>query len=110
MRNVLVLGAVVMLAACNGTSNKYLDGNKLSDSSNAEGRALVKFFNEDNGKMYCVPNLSESQLVEFKAKLPGMLLSNAFIHMNNQKVLQELVDSPLQNGLRVALRDKYPCK
>jgi len=116
MRKFIVVGIVgLTLAGCNSEINqpKYLAGERLvtgdSNFNSAEGRALVAIFNEQNGKVYCVPNLDERQLVEFKSSLPALLVQNTFKYMNDEIVIHKLTDKPLEYGLELALKDKYPC-
>jgi len=113
MKKFIIVGIVGLgLAGCDGEP-KYLAGERLangdSNFNSAEGRALVAIFNEQNGNVYCVPNLDERQLVEFKSSLPALLVQNTFKYMNDEIVIQKLTDKPLEYGLELALKDKYPC-
>jgi hypothetical protein len=94
---------------------KYLAGERLAKNDpqydNAEGRAMVEIFNEDNGTHYCVPNLSERELVEFKVSLPLLVSQSAIgmIDTFDEKLLNEMANNPMQTMLRVSLSKKYPC-
>lgn len=100
-----------MIIAC-GPGSKLLTGEQLAkgDSSfeTPEGRVIIEIFNDDNGTFYCVPTMSERELVEFKLSLPLLMVQNVFAELDDVSA-GALRDKPLQESLRLALKKKFPC-
>jgi hypothetical protein len=105
--NYNVVPAVSSLFA----TNKFANGNELFNDGTDEGRAMADIFNQDNGTIYCVYKMNNTELVEFRVAFAGMLVAESFnvAMLNNDFTIQQLQNSPLQTLMRNALHKKYPC-
>ena len=111
MKLILTLMVAVGLTAC-GAESKYMSGKDLvkgEQSNSPEAQALISAFDQDNGKIYCVPKMKDAQLGEFKTALPGLMIKQTFAAAFSGKGIEIDEKNPIRDTLRIALKQAYPC-
>lgn len=88
---------------------KLLDGHKLFNTNHENDLAMAEIFNEDNGVYYCVPKLSNREVVELRTAMASRMVTAAFSGIDNPALLQQLTTMPLQTMMRESLKNHYPC-
>ena len=90
--------------------NKFADGHDVFNSGADGDRAMADIFNQDNGTIYCVYKMNNTELAEFRVAFAGMFVTESFNAMfNNAITMQQLQDKPIQTLMRNTLQKKYPC-